>query len=940
MTIQPGEEIEPGPRPGQLPESLKIIDGVSEWEAEFRLGVTGRLESAADVVENEDASAPLARLVVSGAGDVFLRSPEPRPIPPDASAAHLWVHLTDQCELETLPELLLLFSDGEERSLGRLDFSGWHLLHRSVSTAPGSLEGLILRGLFSRDEQELLIGGVGFETGHALPLDPIAVDTPSVYPEPRSMLPHSDEEVTTSVFKDEISFIFEARSLTAVVRYVYTPIEGSLSDIEVEINNAESIKIAESGGVTIEMGNRDWAADDEEVERHFVSCEQVGDVVEARWQWRRGDELADFLYRLSIVGKSLVVDIDGGNGKATGVDLGYTAGAIHPKLIRVPYFSFGDEDPLILCTSGVFISSLLDWYESSASRFFGPPSDNAHQELRINGGCRYEPASDDKRNLLKERWVLTVSRSFEEVLPSLPQPTNRPVWEPLRNLVWYSIPHLEASEEAYVNTYERLRTFKQRGLDHLLVNHPTDTWRDSDSGSSLALTGARTKGGDDALIEYLEAVRDLGYHYTLCTTLRDVTPTDPQWTQDAVARLSDGSYARTGPGRYLLKPAEAIRLAPAHARTLVDKYNADATFLAEHAASPPWDRVDFDSRVLERASFRSTLLAEQSALVQTADAAGGAVVGEGGSHWLYAGLLPGYSARLNGRAPCRQPLLVDFDLKRLHPLQVDAGIGEPSEFFGEDVAADEMHGRSSWFDRYLAATVAFGHAGCLPDVDAWGMPAVIKYYCMTQQLQTCYLGIATTSILYHHDGQLLETSEALVSGAYERSQVQVTYENGLQVHVNGSWSEEWEIDDSGITYRLPPASFHARGPNELLVYSADTGSGRIDFVQSNDYFYCDTRGQALKLGPLTVNGAALVRQQEWTIDVFPVDCQDAISIEPGRLWPERRMPKLRVLGYYDEDDEPQVISANLSDSTVVLDPSEGVYKYRITLPEWMVEPGQ
>ena len=159
------------------------------------------------------------------------------------------------------------------------------------------------------------------------------------------MLPSTSEEVTNSIQKDGISFIFEARSLSAVVRYVYTPIEGNLSDFEVEINNGDAIKLAEDGGITVSMEGREWSPEDEEIERHFVSCERVGDAVEARWQFRRGNELADFLYRIRIQGKSLVVELEGGGGRASGVELGYVVGAIHPRLIQVPYFNLGDRQP-------------------------------------------------------------------------------------------------------------------------------------------------------------------------------------------------------------------------------------------------------------------------------------------------------------------------------------------------------------------------------------------------------------------------------------------------------------------------------------------------------------------------------------------------------------------------------------------------------------------
>jgi hypothetical protein len=42
--------------------------------------------------------------------------------------------------------------------------------------------------------------------------------------------------------------------------------------------------------------------------------------------------------------------------------------------------------------------------------------------LRINGGIRYHPKTDGKRNDLFERIFVTVSPNFEEVLPVIPNP--------------------------------------------------------------------------------------------------------------------------------------------------------------------------------------------------------------------------------------------------------------------------------------------------------------------------------------------------------------------------------------------------------------------------------------------------------------------------------------------------------------------------------------
>ena len=217
---------------------------------------------------------------------------------------------------------------------------------------------------------------------------------------------------------------------------------------------------------------------------------------------------------------------------------------------------------------------------------------------------------------------------------------------------------------------------------------------------------------------------------------------------------------------------------------------------------------------------------------QLAQSSSEKVVGDGGAHWLYRGLLSGFLAHMSGPSPQKQPLLVDFALRYLHPFEIDAGVGTATQFFGGQVPAEEMNSRSHWFDRYLATTVAYGHAACLPDQGDWGLPALVKTYYLLQKLQTLYLGVEVRSILYHHGGKLIEPTEALVSGTYETSQVQVEYANGLHIYVNGSWEQDWSVEHAGTTYRLPPASFLAHGPEDFLVFSADDGDGRIDFVST------------------------------------------------------------------------------------------------------------
>ena len=750
-----------------------------------------------------------------------------------------------------------------------------------------------------------------------------------------SMFPPLHEEVETSIRKDGIAYIFESRSVSAVINFVYTPIDGTFSDIELEINNNDPINPADEGGVSVDMNGSIWAADSEEVERHFVSCDQIGDAVEARWQWKLGEEQASFLYRFRISGKSLIVEIEGGNGKGTGLSLGRVSGALNPRLIAIPYFNLGDNYPHILCTSGYFISNFIDWHHSAASSLHAPSTDQAHQELRLNDGCTYANLAGSKRNNFRERMLITASTHYEEVLPSISQPEAGQD-ENLAEFIWCNIPYLDASEESYVEIYENMRVLKLMGVDHLLVNHPAETWHDGDGNASLTTVGAEAKGGDDALAEYLEALADFGYKTSLQTNYKSIATTNPHWSPDLAAQLADGTPAPAGPELYLLKQSEAQALAPDHARALFDKYPCDALYITEHGAAPPWAFADFSHG--ETGGLSESYRQQRDIL--SSQSQGGIAVGQGGCHWLYAGLLNGFLARMPGSDPSHCEPLVDFALGKLHPIETDAGVGTIDQYFGGAVPQDEKHSRSTYLDRFIAATAAFGHAGLIPDQLEWGTATTIKTYFMLQELQKHYIRVPVQSIEYCHNGQFLSTNDALLSDGLSAGQIRIGYQNGLQIHANLSWEQTWTVEREDQTYALPPGSFCAWNDDGLLVYSADTGSGRIDFARCDTYLYVDTRGQALSFGPVRLDGAAVIRERKWEIDIVPFDCQADIEIHVGQYWPDRKLPPLRLLAFKAEEEEPDVYRADMDADRVTFKTLDDAIMYRITLPEWMVEPGQ
>ena len=70
-----------------------------------------------------------------------------------------------------------------------------------------------------------------------------------------------NEPVETSIRKEGISFIFETRFVEAVVQYVYTPIDGTFSDLELEINGTEPFTPSEDGGIIIDYNGKNYFPD-------------------------------------------------------------------------------------------------------------------------------------------------------------------------------------------------------------------------------------------------------------------------------------------------------------------------------------------------------------------------------------------------------------------------------------------------------------------------------------------------------------------------------------------------------------------------------------------------------------------------------------------------------------------------------------------------------
>ena len=321
-----------------------------------------------------------------------------------------------------------------------------------------------------------------------------------------------------------------------------------------------------------------------------------------------------------------------------------------------------------------------------------------------------------------------------------------------------------------------------------------------------------------------------------------------------------------------MTPLMAPVVAAQDAAEIKAKYGITGSYCDVHTAGAPWAYVDYDPRKPGAGMLQTVFRAYAKVFQAEREAYGGPVVSEGHRYWYYSGLTDGNYARPPGNDCWKIPFLVDFDLLKLHPLEVDIGMG-----YGRDEYRYDPHAKNvdDGLDRFLCAVIAFGHSGVRyrrwpPSVDrepekfdpedplAEKKQVVARTYFMIQQLASRYAMTPVRSIGYWDGDQLLDTSQAIRSDAVKRSQVAVEYENGLRVFANGSLEHTWRVEADGTTYDLPPNGWLAIQGKDFLEYSALRDGHRVDYVHSPVYTFADGRGTATDFGDVKATDAVIV----------------------------------------------------------------------------------
>jgi hypothetical protein len=334
-------------------------------------------------------------------------------------------------------------------------------------------------------------------------------------------------------------------------------------------------------------------------------------------------------------------------------------------------------------------------------------------------------------------------------------------------------------------------------------------------------------GGEEGIREVSAAGKEAGYLFAVHENYADYYPNYDNFNDNDISLDSAGQRVLawynpvTGVQSFGEKPDAMVRLASTQSPEIHRRYGTSASFLDVNSAVEPWKNIDHRANMNQSAQFSQYVENARELWQYLRDTHAGPVFGEGLSHWYWSGLVDGVEAQFGVGWPWGQglnaPLMVDFDLLKIHPLQVNHGMGYYDRWWDQSKSASPPP--MIIMDQYRMQEIAYGHAPFLDDLSFWSsVPlAWVEHHLITPVAQQ--YGSSSTA--------------AAQRQIWNR--IQVEYENGLTVTANGT---ETPMDAGSL--QLPPFGWLARG-NNLIAYTALESGAVVDFADTGSRLFANTR---------------------------------------------------------------------------------------------------
>ncbi len=877
---RPYEMVRAGRARPRVP--LVGFDSLDGWQVLGKNGATGVLSVS---LRQRVWESPVARLAYRGTSkesEITLLPPKPIGIPERSTAVTLWIYgnnwgwSPDPSTPSVDVSLLIADRDAgpHELKLDTVRWKEWWLIHRVLpqqmrDRGPLIVTAIRVSGCANNEEREIYLedltffeeslSAISFSARPKRGVDPFAGQDPGAntgegrLPFPtreETILPENrTQEFTTGLTRAGESYVFRYKGKDSMLEYSLSAGRPFFRDISVRMDGVAVGTIWSGAGP-------DFV--EEVLGIDLIRHREAEGRVEAAWKVRlKGDEtVVEMTARLWQ--KSLVIDTICRDGLAGGLSYGTFRGVAAPELIVLPYINYGKHHLNVLMSRGprpFFAGVWMDWYRSNASEPYAVDRIEGDM-VRLNGGVRYLPRTDGKRNALFERTFLALSPVFEETLPTIANPPAKRGKEAGARL-WQET----WGPRDYSKEHARSRKLRAYGIEMLTQCNHEITWRDEGESFTFRTMSAPGKGGDEALKEYIEGQKSLGWRSGLYTNYCDFAPVNEYWNPDMVMRDSARDLIRAWPRCYSPKALFAVEMDRKLAPIIQRKFGPNAAYTDVHTSVSPWERCDYDARVPGAGTFAATFYAYGELLLHDQEVYDGHCWSEGHHQWLYAGLATGnYGLTYSDLRLWKYPYLPHFDLLKMHPLSVDIGMPWTAQFFAGKEDWDKPEEVERSIDQFLAATIAYGHIGWLVE-EKHGIRQTARSYYTLQQLQSRYAMEKPIAVRYGTKAGSITSSAALLSGDWKSSRIGIEYANGLRVWVNGNEKEPWALRIRGRGFTLPPFGHLALQGDDFLAGSYVEGGKRLDRVSSPAYVFLDGRGVFRIMDGIGTEGSVAVRRQ-------------------------------------------------------------------------------
>ena len=541
--------------------------------------------------------------------------------------------------------------------------------------------------------------------------------------------------------------------------------------------------------------------------------------------------------------------------------LGQLPATVPNRPISVPYYS----QPInYLSSVDLFENSYFDAFASSATTI---STTNGQETF-------YGPNLSGDHNVLNEIWKVAISKNIVNVLPYPEHPAS-PYMSLLAGRMMLDV----RGDAQFATMASQLANLSENGIRNCSVIIGTWQAYGYDNALPSQYPANASLGGDTQMKAISSAAKAASCLFALHENYTDYYTDYSDYTSADTMQNPNGTQTlawvnpKTNIQSFATKPGLFVTFADTQSPDIHANYGTNASFIDVNSSAMPWWRADRDPKAAGNNQFGTYRDASIALWAYERNVEQGPVFGEGKYHWFWSGLLDGVEAQFGAESTPitngpQAPLFVDFDLTRIHPLQINYGMG----YYNRWLPTAAM--TTLTLDAYRMQEVIYGHAPYLADSLWQSVPRALLEQNLVSPTAGRYALQTPSSIFYWVNGAWVDTNTAAKAGSF--SIVRVNYPNGDSIVANStpavfSWG----------SVQIPQYGWAATGP-KYFAYTALMGGKVVDLSMTPQAIYANARNQADILAENTVATPSVYSFKQTAARTFQIQMRwDVNSAAPG-----------------------------------------------------------